>query len=661
MSFADSLHRETAARGALDPFFDDLSIFFSRVSRQVFSPVGVIIAPRLTGDAGPGYMDIESLTAYLDSEELLGPEADLRAGRVEDRAILRAFGVDFHEVFHAIGTKLWVTEYEQELGRSEDPADRQAAIDMMFLEEPRMESVNLQAFDLNTRRGAFVYAALNAAVVDCIIPAKVEEMVAEATKSGAVSRDMAGNVAIYIRSRATYGVLDFADIEPISAILEQVLGADDLQALDDLFVDLQSMPHGEEQMLHQAALRYREIIGPPEKSPQPQGGSGQPGEGQGQGGGDGDGGGEGSDADGSGDAQGGGDGKGDESGSGSGSGSGGADGSDEGEGSGGAGDDAEQDASQDEGAGSESTVKDLADAIEAAHEAGEARGLEQYNENYDLQSIMAEARGEGGPMGKDKGPRGTGAPTGRMPDLGVNRMPTADEMTQADGLAHEMQRALIVGSRLITSRRPQGKFSPKRAIKGQFQRAMGLPVKAEPWVHVKELKTPLRAPHVLLVIDTSGSMNAYEYALGPICWILTSAFAQLDARVATMLFGNGLEVLSDGTRQMELVPGIATGGGTAFAGDAIVRGAEMLEFGQDAHRPDMIYIISDGGWMDTKVGTAKIRELSEQGIPTMHISIVHEPLCVEAERITVIDDPADVYDIVARDTIDVLREHRIAR
>ena len=58
-----------------------------------------------------------------------------------------------------------------------------------------------------------------------------------------------------------------------------------------------------------------------------------------------------------------------------------------------------------------------------------------------------------------------------------------------------------------------------------------------------------------LVIDTSGSMAAYEYALGPICWILTDGLRQIGGRFATALFGNSVTLLADGTRPLPLVPG----------------------------------------------------------------------------------------------------------
>jgi hypothetical protein len=68
-----------------------------------------------------------------------------------------------------------------------------------------------------------------------------------------------------------------------------------------------------------------------------------------------------------------------------------------------------------------------------------------------------------------------------------------------------------------------------------------------------------------------------------------------------------------------------------------------------------LYALSDGGWFDTRTGVQKIRWLAEQGVPTIHISIGTAPLSVEADRITVISDPADALTVIADDTVAALR------
>ena len=148
-------------------------------------------------------------------------------------------------------------------------------------------------------------------------------------------------------------------------------------------------------------------------------------------------------------------------------------------------------------------------------------------------------------------------------------------------------------------------------------------------------------------------MAGYEYALGPIAWILTDGLRQIGGRCATALFGNCAELLADGTRPLPLVPGIRTGGGTAFAGDAIELVSDRLEM-TNPRRPRFVYVLSDGGWADTRAGVERIRWLAELGVPTIHLSIGIAPLSVDCDRITVITDPAQALDHIAADTVAAL-------
>ena len=96
-------------------------------------------------------------------------------------------------------------------------------------------------------------------------------------------------------------------------------------------------------------------------------------------------------------------------------------------------------------------------------------------------------------------------------------------------------------------------------------------------------------------------------------------------------------------RPLALVPGIRTGGGTAFAGDAIELVSDQLEI-TNPRRPRFLYVLSDGGWADTRAGVERIRWLAEHDVPTIHLGIAIEPLGVECDRIHVITDPAQALD-----------------
>ena len=244
-----------------------------------------------------------------------------------------------------------------------------------------------------------------------------------------------------------------------------------------------------------------------------------------------------------------------------------------------------------------------------------------------------------------------------MPDRGVDRPPYPDEVQHARRYANRLRQAITHGTRQIDKRTPGGRFDGRAYARGRAQQAAGRPVTTHPWRVTRQVRAPIQEPHVGLIIDTSGSMGGYEYALGPIAWILTDGLRQIGGRCATALFGNSVALLADGRHPLPRVPGIRTGGGTAFAGDAIELVSDQLEM-TNPRRPRFVYVLSDGGWADTRAGVQRIRALAELGVPTIHLSIGIAPLSVECDRITVITDPAQALDHIAADTVAALRARR---
>ncbi len=383
-----------------------------------------------------------------------------------------------------------------------------------------------------------------------------------------------------------------------------MLGTHNLQRLDDLYARLVWIPDGELERLDDAAREYRQIVGDPDPPP--------PGEAaaDGEAGGSGEGGGEGK-------------------------------------------------AGEGTRAGSPDalTAGSLADALERAIASGRTDQLEQLDEEVDLQRVLADARCRDAAAGRLRNGRGTGLPTGRMPDRGVDRPPYPDEVQQSRRYANRLRQARTQGTRQFDKRTPGGRFDGRAYARGRAQQAAGRPVTTHPWRVTRHVRAPIQEPHVGLIIDTSGSMGGYEPALGPIAWILTDGLRQVGGRCATALFGNSAELLSDGSRPLALVPGIRTGGGTAFAGDAIELIYDQLEM-TNRCRPRLVYVLSDGGWSDTRAGVERIRWLAELGVPTIHLSIGIAPLSVECDRIAVITDPAQALDHIAADTVAALAARR---
>lgn len=301
-------------------------------------------------------------------------------------------------------------------------------------------------------------------------------------------------------------------------------------------------------------------------------------------------------------------------------------------------------------------MRSLSQALRSAAEHAESGELRQLNEEVRLAEVLQRAANPGRSAPLEHG-RGTGAPTGRMPRRPVDRPPMPDEIRAAQRFAAELQRAHSRSLSRIDKRTPGGRLNPRQHMRALAQRQHGLPVSARPWSTRRPARTPLHGPHVILIVDTSGSMREYEYALGPIVWIIDSGLRQVGGRMATALFGDAAELLWDGAQPLRHVPSIRTGGGTAFAGDAIEMCTDVLDM-QDRSRPRLAYILSDGGWFDTLAGTRRILWLASIGVPTIHISLIVQPLSVLAARVSVIQDPADALRVVAKDSVALLENPR---
>jgi hypothetical protein len=261
--FVAQLHRAAAQRGKLDPVYQELSDHATSILQRLY-PVWALIGPGLSD---PGHIEIHSRTIYLDSDSLLGSREHIIAGRLERRAVLRCLGVALHETFHGKHTKRWAIERDIALSGSDDPGERQLAIDRKLLEEPRMEAHGVREHPAGTLRGQFIGHALQAAVTDVILPPFAEQFLASAMAGQPLTRDMCGRATVYLQARTHYGILDPTVLDGLRNVWRQVLGDPDLDALDQLFSKLIWIPDGELKSLDRAAREYRAIIGPPDPPP----------------------------------------------------------------------------------------------------------------------------------------------------------------------------------------------------------------------------------------------------------------------------------------------------------------------------------------------------------------------------------------------------------
>jgi len=398
--FVAQLHRAAAQRGKLDPVHQELSDHWTAILQRLY-PVWALIGPGLSD---PGHIEIHSRTIYLDSDTLLGTRQEIIAGRLGRRAVLRCFGVALHETFHGKHTKRWAIEHDIKLAESDNPAERQLAIDRRLLEEPRMEAHGVREHPAGSLRGRFVRHALKAAVIDVILPAFAHELVAAALAGRPLTRDMAGRAAVYLQARTQYGIVHPAALDGLDGLRQvwrQVLGEQDLDALDQLFSKLIWIPDGELEALDRAAREYRAIIGAPDPFPSQESTQGTSGD------------------------------------------------------------------QLSDGTGDQPAAGSLGEALEQALEQAREGQLEQLDADLDLQQVLADAAADPALGSPSRSARGTGMPTGRMPDRGVDRPPARDEVQQARRYATRLRQALTHGTRRIDKRTPGGRFDGRAYARGK--------------------------------------------------------------------------------------------------------------------------------------------------------------------------------------------------
>jgi hypothetical protein len=158
-------------------------------------------------------------------------------------------------VLHAKHTKRWVADHDQALAESDDPVQRQLALDRALLEEPRMEAHGCRDFAPDSARGRFVRAALSAAVADVIGPVFAAQVAHAALAGRPLTRDMCGRAMTYLQARTHYGVVDPAALLALEPVWEHVLGCADMAAVDRLYARVIWIADGEIEPLTDAAAR----------------------------------------------------------------------------------------------------------------------------------------------------------------------------------------------------------------------------------------------------------------------------------------------------------------------------------------------------------------------------------------------------------------------
>ena len=287
-----------------------------------------------------------------------------------------------------------------------------------------MEAHGVRDFPAASLRGRFVRRALAAAVLDHLLPVFTEQVLRAAVAGQPLTRDMAARACVYLQARTGYGIVEPERLAVLRAIWTTALGARDLAALEPLFARLIWIADGELDALDPPRASTGRSSASPTRRRTPTGNG---------------------------------------------------------------------------------PVRRMRPARRA--KPADASGhrpcpLAGIAGRRDRGGVRRRALGHARPArrGRELGAllehaatpqrrragrarRGTGLPSGRIPDRGVNRPPYPDEIQQARRYATRLRQAMTAGTRTIERRTPGGRFDGRAYARGQAQRASGRPVSTPPVAH----------------------------------------------------------------------------------------------------------------------------------------------------------------------------------
>lgn len=448
----------------------------------------------------------------------------------------RATGTIFHEALHARFSQWDLVAAQRDL----TPAEFKA---LVLLEESRIEANGLKLFPRNA-------AFLRTMALE-IVMSDMDEIYA----SSAVVT--AANVAALTLARVDAGSLLSEDVEVLSDIVTEKLGADVVAKLTDIWRAAQAHPlHDNPADLYTLAREWVAVITEAaHEAGEPGPGEPAPGEGAG-----------------------------------------------EGAGVGGAlGEFMEAVKGALEDAAATTAIEAYGDLVDAEtaddwEQAVKSKDSES-RAKRDAQSTAAQVFGKGTTEIHD---------SGSFSELRSKRQPTGDERAAAVKIANMLDRAKYRDrdATEVTSIVPPGRLRTRAAVQGAALKSKGIMTQTEPWRHTVRKHTDDPTLSIGVMVDISGSMAEAMEPMAVAAWVLSEAVRRVQGKAAMVYYGNdAFPTLKPGQHLSEVRVWSASDSTEKFdRGFKAVNGALNLTWGTGAR---MLVVVSDGCYTGPEKQAAK--------------------------------------------------------
>jgi hypothetical protein len=298
------------------------------------------------------------------------------------------------------------------------------------------------------------------------------------------------------------------------------------------------------------------------------------------------------------------------------------------------------------------------DAKDEINQAGQDQGL-KFNRNKaeeDAAHRKVVNKAKDGIAKAPSGGRSAGYSGYSWNHLTLNeRVPDQADISRARAMETALGQAQYreVAKTTLRSVTPPGRLSMRGMVQREGQIAARQEITATPWSQIR--RRIVENPPITLAIasDISGSMNAYQRAVGSFSWAFAHAIRRKQGKVGAVAWDSAVHEYIKPGLTMEKVPYYTDGGTSEGLPAAIfaLDGLMNLSFGEGVR---VLAVITDGQLPNDKEVQDRINLLHSYGVQILWILTDKRGSRPKNTTVAVLDSPEDFGKIVGKKVIELL-------
>ncbi|MEU6022592.1 VWA domain-containing protein [Micromonospora sp. NPDC047134] len=203
---------------------------------------------------------------------------------------------------------------------------------------------------------------------------------------------------------------------------------------------------------------------------------------------------------------------------------------------------------------------------------------------------------------------------------------------------------------------PPGRLRTRAAVTLAAQRAAGAIPTAQPWQRTTRRPIPDPELTVGILIDASGSMEAFAKPMSSAAWILAQAATRAGATTATLAYGDQVTVLIPPGARPTTVRDMNADAGTERFVEACAEADRLLHLSTPG-TARLLVVVSDGHYTNPDESQATITALHHTGCAVLWLAPHHDswsPRVYDNTTTVTVDDPTTCVNLIGQAAITAL-------